>query len=37
MSNILKANNMKFLTTYLQPGEEIKYRAKIHIFTRWRN
>jgi uncharacterized membrane protein YdbT with pleckstrin-like domain len=23
---------MKFLITYLQPGEEIKYRAKIHIF-----
>jgi len=23
---------MKFLTTYLQPGEEIIYRAKIHIF-----
>jgi uncharacterized membrane protein YdbT with pleckstrin-like domain len=23
---------MKFLTTYLQPGEEIKYRARIHIF-----
>ena len=23
---------MKFLTTYLQPGEEIMYRAKIHIF-----
>lgn len=23
---------MKFLTTYLQPGEEIRYRARIHIF-----
>ena len=23
---------MNFLSTYLQPGEEIKYRAKIHIF-----
>lgn len=23
---------MKFLTTYLQPGEEIMYRARIHIF-----
>jgi uncharacterized membrane protein YdbT with pleckstrin-like domain len=23
---------MKFLTTYLQPGEEVKYRARIHIF-----
>ena len=23
---------MKFLTTYLQPGEEIKYRARIHVF-----
>lgn len=32
MSNIPKANNMKFLTAYLQPGEEVKYRAQIHIF-----
>jgi len=23
---------MKFLTTYLQPGEEIMYRARLHIF-----
>lgn len=23
---------MKFLTTYLQPGEEVRYRVKIHIF-----
>lgn len=23
---------MKFLTTYLQPGEKIRYRAQIHIF-----
>lgn len=23
---------MKFLTTYLQPGEEVRYRARIHIF-----
>jgi uncharacterized membrane protein YdbT with pleckstrin-like domain len=23
---------MKFLTTYLQSGEEVKYRARIHIF-----
>lgn len=23
---------MKFLITYLQPGEEIRYRARIHIF-----
>jgi uncharacterized membrane protein YdbT with pleckstrin-like domain len=23
---------MKFLTTYLQHGEEIRYRARIHIF-----
>lgn len=23
---------MKFLTTYLQPGEEVMYRARIHIF-----
>lgn len=23
---------MKFLTAYLQPGEEIMYRARIHIF-----
>lgn len=23
---------MKFLSTYLQPGEEIRYRARIHIF-----
>lgn len=23
---------MKFLTTYLQQGEEIRYRARIHIF-----
>lgn len=23
---------MRFLTTYLQPGEEIMYRARIHIF-----
>ncbi|MDR1090633.1 MAG: PH domain-containing protein [Prevotella sp.] len=23
---------MKFLTTYLQPGEEVKSRARIHIF-----
>lgn len=23
---------MKFITTYLQPGEEIRYRARIHIF-----
>ena len=23
---------MKFLTTYLQPGEKIMYRARIHIF-----
>lgn len=23
---------MKFLTTYLQPREEVRYRARIHIF-----
>lgn len=23
---------MKFLSTYLQPGEEIRFRARIHIF-----
>lgn len=23
---------MKILTTYLQPGEEVQYRARIHIF-----
>ncbi len=23
---------MKFLTTYLQPGEEVQYQARIHIF-----
>jgi uncharacterized membrane protein YdbT with pleckstrin-like domain len=27
-----RRNSMKFLTTYLQPGEEVRYRVKIHIF-----
>lgn len=29
---ISKEDKMKFIKTYLQPDEEVKYRARIHIF-----